>query len=936
MNQKKMTALSVVLLLSSGIFAERRGVINPIVPKTLRKEGESKQDMMARLFKRDAKHTIDMPLGRARMNAFKLSDSAIQAADEAWSRLSKKERNKKRKQFKNFEGYWQLDSITYVDVTAVEFFLDACGRPKARFYTGTQKNLREFNVNDLFNNPPPTADGAPVVDVEVLSSTELRFLTEPVISEENLRNTFRIQDADNDVAYAVYYDSDIQNIGFVDNVPRYLRLPERPDIQLNRLPSETDWTNPVEMFKYIADYYALLTEPQKAVSLNQTDYIGWPDYNELYETMLTTGVKRTATVSTAYRGGKYIGVWRTQFPDDFPLTTIHTQEQHKFTPCSTITVSGFTGAYAELNGTHLAAALPIQSLTESTPYPWQDSSSREPFVYLTYDSSSIVEEYDPSIHGVAKLEAQHGPITPATNYRDFMAATLDFALQSFGPSTHARLILWNDTGYSVPETFEELKEALANDAAAPEVVRFKTYSANSFLVYWNPYNYNQSPFLSPLISTSFNLNDPFGLGFAEFEQYFEYDIVRENYLEPETVKNIFFTITGPSFPSDPNQSPLTGMLVDQGYTSNGSQVVFTVNDYGTFPGALVDEYGTHEWMLYRWLFSTKETGIDPYSGSAFFGGIVDRSLTNGKTVAYLRIGDELSFDMPNATVFVNFLTFPLAGITSKIWGQTIAAWASLIESLNQYNPDRFILDIRTNGGGFPITGAFGSLFGGNRPVTFGAQGFPGNGERDPIPLAGSGIQTVYGEVPPTTPLIDVDQVAVLFPNGVVRGTENGKKEVIVLTSTHSSSTGDVFPHDFLGGDPEATVQDLGHNVEARIMGDIDGRIWGGLRGYDPLPINPLSQNLVNSTGIPLTATYMAGDAGTLFVDRHGFFVNTTLATRPNPLLPGWYDQTEWQDIGKTPVIQEYPLAQNANGKTAPDFNDRSSWRDVWLENAIKN
>ncbi len=81
---------------------------------------------------------------------------------------------------------------------------------------------------------------------------------------------------------------------------------------------------------------------------------------------------------------------------------------------------------------------------------------------------------------------------------------------------------------------------------------------------------------------------------------------------------------------------------------------------------------------------------------------------------------------------------------------------------------------------------------------------------------------------------------------------------------------------------------------------------------------------------------MAAEAGTMLVDRHGFIVNTTLATRPNPLLPGWYDQTEWQDIGKTPVIQEYPLAQNAHGKTAPNFDDRSSWRDVWLENAIKN
>ncbi len=925
-----MITLSVVLLLSQSIFAERRGVINPIVPKKLhKKEGETKRETIARLLSKneDRAERKDRTSAKASI----LNHATAKAANETWSRLSKKERHKKRKQFKNFEGYWLLDSITYVAVTLVEFFLDECGQPKARFYTGTQKNLREFNLNDEQYSSLPTSNGAVVVDVEVLSDTELRFFTFPIVSEESLRNTFRIQDADNDVAYAVYYDSDIESLGYVDNIPRYIRLPERPDIQLNRLPSETDWTNPVEMFKYMAEYYALLTEPQKAVSLNQTDYIGWADYNELYETMLTTGVTRTAKVSTAFRGGKYIGVWRTQFPEFFPLTTIHTQEQHKFTPCSTITVTGFKGAYAELNGTHFAASFPIQSLTQSTPYPWQENSSREPYVFLIYDSSSIEEEYDPSIHGVAKLEAQHGPITPAINYRDFMAASMDFVIQSFGPGTHTHLSIWRDTGYSVPETFEELQEALANGDVFRSTVRFRTYTANSFELYWNPY------IIGNLTFPAFNINDPFGLGFISFDPYFDYDIVRQNYLEPDTVKNIYFTITGPSFPTDPSQAPLTGMLVDQGYTSNGSQVVFTVNDFGTFPDDLVDEFGVHKWMVYHNLYSNKDNGIvDPYASNAFFGGIVDRSLTNGKTVAYLRILDEFFFDNPLFTVGLNPLTFPREGITSKLWGQTIAAWASLIESLNQYNPDRFILDIRNNQGGYPITTAIASLFGGNRPATFEAQGFPGNGERSPLLLPGSGVQTVYGEIPTSTPILDVDQVASAFPNGIVRGTSEQKKEVIILTSTHSSSSGDVFPHNFLGADPEGQVQDLGHNVEARIVGDIDGRLWAGLRYFDPLPINPLSQNLVDAEGVARTATYMEGEGRPMVVDRHGFFVNSTLSTRPNPLLPGWYDQTEWQDIGITPIIETYPLATNANGIATPDIEDRASWRDIWIENAIKN
>lgn len=117
------------------------------------------------------------------------------------------------------------------------------------------------------------------------------------------------------------------------------------------------------------------------------------------------------------------------------------------------------------------------------------------------------------------------------------------------------------------------------------------------------------------------------------------------------------------------------------------------------------------------------------------------------------------------------------------------------------------------------------------------------------------------------------------------------------------------------------------------MGDIDGRLWSGFKGFDPLPIDPLSQNLVDSAGSPLTALYMVGEGGTMFYDRHGFYVNPTLTTRPNPLLKGWFDQTEWQDLGKTDVIQQYPLGDL---KPLPAFEDRSTWRDVWLENAIVN
>ena len=241
------------------------------------------------------------------------------------------------------------------------------------------------------------------------------------------------------------------------------------------------------MFNYVVDYFAQLGESQKAVILNQTDYIGWANYEQLAQTMLTTGITQTAKVSRAYRGGGYIGVWRTQFPDIFPVTTITTEEVHHFNSCSLIEISGFKGAYSGLNGRHLASAGARFSKNHSVPYPWQECSSREPFVYIGYDSSAIEEAYDPSIHGAATLVAHHGPITPAIGYREFMAALFDFGYSSFGPSTHSAFAVWRDTGITVPETFEQLKEGLAQDALVFTSTGFRDTRSNGFELYWNPF-----------------------------------------------------------------------------------------------------------------------------------------------------------------------------------------------------------------------------------------------------------------------------------------------------------------------------------------------------------------------------------------------------------------------------------------------------------------
>lgn len=916
--------------------------------QTLRKDGETKADMFKRIFKEEKLHDpqeknfgyadviqdlIDAK-NRARTGQKTKVSPKHASSTHKSSKKHKTNHKKASKNFKNFEGFWQLNSIDDFEAqTLIEFFTDSHGRPFARFYDGTQNNPREKTPNDEAFEALPTSTVGTVIPVEVLDAKSLRFFNNgPILSKDDLTSTFRIQNEDPNTAYVMFWTAwdgtgDNPKYGVHTELSRFVRLADKPNIQLNRLPSlEHDWTNPVEMFNYIAEYYELMAEPQKAQILQEENFIGWPAYEALQQTMLTTGLTRTAQVSSAYRGNGYIGVWRTQYPADFPITTITTDAFHHMNQCSTVEISGFLGAYAVLNGTRQVAAFPPSTISESTPSPWQDPSSREQYLHIIFDSSDIAVSYDPTIHGVATLTAQHGPITPDIGYRDFMAAAIDFVVTSFGSSTHTALYLWvnNEDGITVPETFDDLQDALASDSVSLTSIRARTYTANSVYLYWNPAQLGGN-----LGFPTFNLNDPFGLGLAELlDPNFDYDIVLENYLDRDTVKNIFFTVTGPELADQ----PITSMLVDQGYTSNGSRVVFKANDFQTFPSPLVDKYGTHEWMQYNNVFATNTTGADPYASYAFFGGIVRPEFSDGKTVAYLRVNDESAFDEPIETLTVRSLAFGRKDIKAKYLSNFIAAWASLLEELNQHQPDRYIVDIRSNGGGFELSQAWGTLFGGDRVGAYvKAIQSPGNGYSDPTVLPGSGIQTVFNSIPAAPELLQCDEAAKVFPNGTVRSTTK-LIEVIILDSTHSASSGDIFPHNFLGTDPNSTVHDLGNNVVARIIGDIDGRLYSSAKQRDALPINTLSHNLVDIDGIPVTATYMRAEAGRLLADRNGYLVNTTPATVPNVLLPGWYDQTEWQDLGLTPIIESYPLGLIR--KPAPNYTDRSTWRDVWLEHAI--
>lgn len=825
-----------------------------------------------------------------------------------------------RKLFKSFKGYWLLNSIDDFQIcTLIRFYIDEEEQLfKAKFFSGLLSEIREVQAQERPNTNIPSVYNEETGDMEtctiqILSSSALRlFNMVPVLSTDNLRSTFTIQENGDEAAVILWSDwdgtSDDPSNGFVETLMLYRRLPGRPEIQPAEGPHPDEWLYPLPLFDYVKRYYLEMSQPQKSLA---GAWIGPVAYENLYRQMLTRGVQRVSTSSTVKRGGHYIGVWKTMFPEIAPVTTINTASAHHFNIASLVEVSGLKGAYAEINGSHRVSLFDLSTNNPLLQEPWVKNGSSVYNVALDYDSSGIQEEYNPKIHGVATLRAQHGPINENVGYRDFFAAVIDFVATAFGTATHNQLAgLIN--GFDFIETFEEMREALLTPGAPLGYFTsgpLRTYSANSYALYWNPALLSVFPVA--------NINDPFGLGDPNllFDEKFNYDITLENYVDSAATYHIYFTVTG----SVDLLEPITGQLTDYGYTSNGSEVVFRTVRADETPEPLVDRFGTHPWMLYG--AADGSEGSVAVAKAGFFGAEIKPELTGGEKVAYIRIGSEDAVDSPLYAITSRPLAFNKNGFEYKAQAMWVGAWASMAAKLKESSPDRVIVDIRNNAGGHAqACVAIASVFGGDRYAGEKKISRPGPELCNLVDVSVEDVQTYFGAVSGDANMVSPSAVKRAYPDGVFENVE-----VIVLTSTHSASGGDLLPHYFIGPDPASTVHDLGSGVTSRIVGNIDGRLLSGLKYFDAVPIASVDQR-----ALPLM---FASEAGLVEYDRHGPTPLPQPWMAPDLLLPGWYDDTIWQDLGKTKIKREYPLGDL---KPKPDYEDRSTWRDVWLENAIVN
>ena len=180
----------------------------------------------------------------------------------------------------------------------------------------------------------------------------------------------------------------------------------------------------------------------------------------------------------------------------------------------------------------------------------------------------------------------------------------------------------------------------------------------------------------------------------------------------------------------------------------------------------------------------------------------------------------------------------------------------------------------------------------------------------------------------------------LYPGSVFEGTKCLPKEVIYLTDIFSFSSGDLGPNMFTGDIDDGY---LGRYVQMNLVGCVDGRFFGG-SSFEPFPVN-VNTALTLTDGTPVSPFLMTTDFGA-FYNAYGksavspYVQHNAIKPVRTPVsgtdggaaLPISFEATVFQDFGLTPMTRA-PLPGWTAGQ--PTFSDPSTWRYLYLEQAIE-
>lgn len=727
----------------------------------------------------------------------------------------------------------------------------------------------------------------------------------------------------------------------------------------------TDYTRPTELFKYLFNtylYHIGVINPAW-----NTDFVGFYNAHAIFNEYLSpTGRTHTFNINKmriTKNGSGLTDVYYVLNSTSF------------ITPGSTVTVAGLGAGWAGANGAYTngvsTAAWGGVANPRGTHLDYDDGA---PFMgylghfYLNLDSSALPAyavadntsnppHYDAAgvarsvPHwggGVATVSATHR-VTDDMEYPLFFAACHAMIVDVFKVMCHWSndYFLLNPADKFLPPTWDQLKSALAAGTALTNTFQFirinniipsRGYGGQSlgFWAYDPPNNTNPA-------FPSWTFNDPYGwlptVGSAQ-----DYEFPR-NYLTG--VRNLYYTLDGPVTEPIHFFAGLFGYPNLAGNLDGGSYFVGL-----TAPLDFDDVAGSNPDPSIWTLMADFIIPADAAAKQHYFG-FVNSTYSGGKKLAYIRWGTTV-FQDPAA--FMSFAQFEPPGTVSARQGTEsgMPVFAEMMKYLMTSHPlgaglDGVIIDNRGNIGGAstPIL-QLASMFGAKRKFSDGQSAiWRDNCNRDIVTFQSLGITSAnnllqIGDA--IAEYIYVDETVARYgANSVFTG---GK--VIMINDNQAISGGDVTPQHFYG---ENLDRDLGAGTTFQMIGDLDGRIHGSHFGdTSAWPLQKYSERLKDDNGEPISPlAYLIGDQISYSVSANGqpfslqnnvseanppFDASATGLAGGNPMT-NEFEELIYLDTGLMGVPYPDPALPGWPGPDPPLPGDHTTWRDRWLEQAIK-
>lgn len=912
-----------------------------------------------------------------------------------------------------FQGWWQLitrgnlngfaethfgtatsdsDSYIFIDTETLQRF----GITIVSTLAGTPVYPREFTNQDYGTTQEPLGlnfyyQASPTEIVQVFDLDGPAF--DPTVGQSSW--SLKLQ-ADGQ-SLCAGFDSRPDFVGTLTDSGFYQKISAPPPIRPFDATDSAfpDVTNPVAMAQYIYNAFTLnFLDPQN-IHFDDQDYKSFYEREAIFAQLLDEGftfITPIRRIRVSQPGTHYLAAYSQlnapngTFISHDLVTDIFTDGFSFATTGSTVEIGGFEGPWARMNGIYVNGVATQEANAIPNPRPpfvdVNEEETKGTFlnVYnhfqLRFDSQNAKKfprdelGYGTEICGKPYVKVHHS-IKADTEYPAFIAGLQMMFYKMYQVSFHTMrfggrfklgsMFLFN--------TFEEMKTHVASGDFWGNPLNDNGFNGiQSRINQAIPSGFFNNPIYNRRGVTTYN--DPFGLSQAP-GSYNDYNIVMANYLDQKSIKNLYWAISGhpatlPDSPKAPDGAflqfdprevgykpaiPVPGSTTAEFVGALGDVTVVKGKPQPQFPS--VDPTGKYYSLLGDFF---TPFGDDTSISNAYYVGLIDSRLTNGKKVGYLRWLDEGLIDpgffLPTATFPPVAASLPPSqGGTNLKYGREAMSQVFSIYTryFNELGCDALILDIRSNNGGQPENiVALAEFVGDDRALFSQRWSKKDNGNSDLIDLADTSQYTFFQEIQERNSAsfaqLFVQQNAATYgADTIFRGSPGHPKKIIVLTDYGAASAGDAFPHLFLG---EFLDGNLGSNTTGIIIGDIDGRLKGSSSNASPVPVSKFANQLYDQLGRPFAPIKYTADlpVGQVYNGLTGIPYNiqselvapvkapSLKGTAGGNPLPNDWETNVWPALGLIKAPKGLFDPRFPKGK--PNFKNRESWRDPWLEQAI--